>query len=235
MNTPHRWWAHLAGVLLYCLPTLAWPQSPVIQEIINSVNLDSLAYTVKVLSGEIGSTSGGQRDTILTRAPRMPGRGGSDQDPFLRQKYHAMALLEGHWSISPGNHTSSDRIGQFNLDYFYRQAQLAVATTAFLAGMSPPSTVSETRSVATTFSLEQNYPNPFNPSTTIRYTLPHRSFLTLTVFNTLGQAVGQLVRGELDAGHYEAKSDAGDLASEVYFYRLRAGEFVQTKKLVLLH
>ena len=84
------------------------------------------------------------------------------------------------------------------------------------------------------FELSQDYPNPFNPSTTIRYGLPARSHVTLTVFNTLGQQVATLVEGEMEAGYHGASFDASGLASGVYLYRLWAGEFVQTRKLVLL-
>ena len=82
--------------------------------------------------------------------------------------------------------------------------------------------------------LEQNYPNPFNPSTTIRYGLPSRSHVTLSVFNTLGQLVAVIQEGEQEAGFHEAVFDASGLASGVYLYRLRAGDFVQSRKLLLL-
>ena len=84
------------------------------------------------------------------------------------------------------------------------------------------------------FALHQNYPNPFNPSTTIRYGLPSRSHVTLNVFNTLGQQVETLVDGEMEGGYHKVKFDAGDLASGVYLYRLQAGDFVQSRKLLLL-
>jgi hypothetical protein len=90
------------------------------------------------------------------------------------------------------------------------------------------------KSLPTRFALEQNYPNPFNPSTTIRYGLPNRSQVTLTIFNTLGQQVAQLIKGEMDAGVHEVKFDGSGLSSGVYLYRLRAGDFVQTRKLLLL-
>jgi hypothetical protein len=82
--------------------------------------------------------------------------------------------------------------------------------------------------------LHQNYPNPFNPSTTIIYGLPRRSHVLLTVFNTLGQQVATLVQGEKEAGYHEVKFDATGLSSGVYFYRLRAGNYLATKKLLLL-
>jgi M6 family metalloprotease-like protein len=84
------------------------------------------------------------------------------------------------------------------------------------------------------FTLDHNYPNPFNPSTTIRYGLPGRSRVALTVFNTLGQQVATLVQGEQEAGFHEAVFDAAGLASGVYLYRLQAGDFIQTKRLVLV-
>jgi hypothetical protein len=83
-------------------------------------------------------------------------------------------------------------------------------------------------------SLSQNYPNPFNPSTTIQYSLPQRSSVTLTVFNTLGQAVAMLVQGEREAGCHEVQFDASGLPSGVYFYRMLARDFIETKRLLLL-
>jgi hypothetical protein len=84
------------------------------------------------------------------------------------------------------------------------------------------------------FHLDQNFPNPFNPSTTIRYGLPNRSQVELTVFNTLGEQVAQLVNGYREAGYHEVRFDGNGLSSGVYFYRLRAGDFVQMKRLLLL-
>jgi hypothetical protein len=86
----------------------------------------------------------------------------------------------------------------------------------------------------TNFVLEQNHPNPFNPSTTIRFGVPSRSHVTLTVFNTLGQEVAELVNGDIEGGYHEVHFNASALASGIYFYRLQAGRFVQTHSLCVL-
>ena len=93
---------------------------------------------------------------------------------------------------------------------------------------------SPTAPLPTEFVLEQNYPNPFNPSTTIRYALPHASFVTLTVYNTLGQQVAQLVNEQQQAGYHDVVFRGDGLASGVYFYRLQASSFVDVKKLLIL-
>ncbi len=84
------------------------------------------------------------------------------------------------------------------------------------------------------YSLSQNYPNPFNPSTTIRFALPKNGHVELKVYNTLGQEVATLVNEEKTAGTYSAQWNAGSVASGVYFYRLRSGEYTETRKLLLL-
>jgi uncharacterized protein (UPF0218 family) len=84
------------------------------------------------------------------------------------------------------------------------------------------------------FTLSQNYPNPFNPNTTIKYGIPERSFVELKVYDILGNQVVKLFAEEQDAGYYETSFHASKLSSGVYFYRLQAGDFVETKKMLLL-
>jgi Secretion system C-terminal sorting domain len=84
------------------------------------------------------------------------------------------------------------------------------------------------------FELDQNYPNPFNPSTTIRYSLPSATFVTITVCNTLGQVVATLVQADQEAGYHEVGFDGGRFASGVYFYHLQTANQSVTRKLVLL-
>jgi hypothetical protein len=89
-------------------------------------------------------------------------------------------------------------------------------------------------SLPQTFSLEQNYPNPFNPVTKISYALPSASMLELKVYNVLGQLITTLVNEEKPAGFYEVDFNAADLPSGVYIYSILAGDYVQTKKMILL-
>ncbi len=91
------------------------------------------------------------------------------------------------------------------------------------------------------FSLEQNYPNPFNPSTTIHYTIPdvtlsgvEGSLVQLKVYDVLGNEIATLVNEEKPAGNYEIDFNASKLSSGVYFYTLKVGSFVETKKMILL-
>ncbi len=89
------------------------------------------------------------------------------------------------------------------------------------------------------FRLEQNYPNPFNPVTRIKFEIPqdaksHTSDVTLKIFNSLGREVKTMVSEKLNAGKYEAEFNAADFPGGVYFYELRVGEFVETKRMVLI-
>lgn len=84
------------------------------------------------------------------------------------------------------------------------------------------------------YSLKQNYPNPFNPSTKISFSIPTSEFVTLKVFDVLGNEVAALVDEEKPAGSYEVEFNASQLSSGIYFYEWRAGVFVQTKKLILM-
>jgi hypothetical protein len=96
-----------------------------------------------------------------------------------------------------------------------------------------PTSVSESQPPSV-FLLAQNYPNPFNPSTTINYQLPLQRHVTLKVFDLLGREVATVVDGVEEPGVKSVQFDGRNLASGMYFYQLRAGEFVDTKRFLLL-
>ena len=88
--------------------------------------------------------------------------------------------------------------------------------------------------IPVTFVLHQNYPNPFNPSTQISFNLPKPEFVTLEIYNTLGQKIETLLNKAMKAGQHEVEFNAQNLSSGIYFYRIEAGEFQDVKKMVLL-
>ena len=94
--------------------------------------------------------------------------------------------------------------------------------------------LADNRMTPASFALDQNYPNPFNPSTTIGYALPAASYVRLTVLSPLGDEVTQLVNSYQEAGYHQVRFDAGNLATGIYFYRITASGFSQTKKLLLV-
>jgi hypothetical protein len=84
------------------------------------------------------------------------------------------------------------------------------------------------------FTLEQNYPNPFNPTTTIGYVLQEKRNIKLTIMNAIGEEVAILVNEEQDKGFHKAELDGKNLSSGIYFYKLQAGNYVETKKMTLM-
>jgi len=106
---------------------------------------------------------------------------------------------------------------------------------SFTIDTSPPVNVElENDHLPSNFTLSQNYPNPFNPVTKIKYSIPKTSFVNITVYDVLGREIKTLVNEEKTPGNYEVEFNASGLPSGVYFYRILAGSFSETKKLILL-
>jgi hypothetical protein len=136
-----------------------------------------------------------------------------------------------------GQVQTSLRLGSMAGQYRVRvgSPQMTGVFVVFEATAAGPTSVERlSEQVPTEFSLQQNYPNPFNPSTTISFSLPSKSFVLLQVFDAMGREAAVLLAEELSGGTYSLRWNAEGLPSGVYFYRLQAGPFSQTKKLMLL-
>jgi hypothetical protein len=83
------------------------------------------------------------------------------------------------------------------------------------------------------FALYQNYPNPFNPTTAIRYAIAEESFVTIKIYNIIGSEIATLVNEKLSAGSFEINFDASSLSSGAYIYKIQAGRFTETRKMIL--
>ncbi len=127
----------------------------------------------------------------------------------------------------------------------YRDGRLAkIANTEneeykFLADYKTGNEVSVTsigdkENIPLSFELKQNYPNPFNPSTIIKYQIPQNGFVTLKVYDILGNEVATLINKQQQAGVYQVNYNASKLSSGIYFYQLKTGSYVDTKKMILL-
>jgi hypothetical protein len=128
-----------------------------------------------------------------------------------------------------------DSVGNFSGHIIIHSNAPSSPDTIAVAGIGTTSTsVNIVPEIPTVYSLWQNYPNPFNPSTKFGFRIAEFGLVTLKVYNLLGQEVATLVNEEMKPGSYEVTWDASGMASGVYFYRLQAGSFVETKKLVLM-
>jgi glucuronoarabinoxylan endo-1,4-beta-xylanase len=108
------------------------------------------------------------------------------------------------------------------------------SVTTFVSSGNVIVSIENSPSHPTSFKLYQNYPNPFNPSTRINFEIPEKSFVSLKVYNILGEVVAELAGKQYVAGVHSLTFDASHLASGIYFYTLRAGDFTQTKKMFLI-
>lgn len=173
---------------------------------------------------------------------------GTDHGTSSPQFLFGNRVIGGFHGPNP-DFTRLDATGDFIYDIDFRQMYASILGSWFGATETELNTVLlrhfdplpiingatgvRDQQVVTRFTLQQNYPNPFNPSTTIAYDVPVETHVTLTVFNELGQQVKELYSGVRSPGRYSTVFHAGDLASGTYFYRISAGNYVATKKMIL--
>ena len=144
--------------------------------------------------------------------------------------WEKIGFVEGHGnSNSPKVYSFTDNNIESADKYYYRLKQLDTD------GKFEYSDVVEVEvALPQEYKLEQNYPNPFNPSTTISFSIPAASRVKLTLFDALGREVTQITNKDFSAGNHSINFNAAKLTSGIYFYRIEAGSFVQSKKMILL-
>ncbi len=196
-----------------------------------------MAYNYSGTFGNVGAFSGAGNDGISmyggTKQPlklycdvgtyEHPIAGGIDYLTRVRQ-FHDIVQNKGYENLYREWH-AGHTWGSW-------RSHLDNALEFFFPGMALG--IKETQQTPTTFVLLQNYPNPFNPSTTIKFELPKSAELTLSVYDMLGREVAVLLNEKREPGSYDVMFDGNRLSSGVYFYRLRAGDFLETKRFLLL-
>lgn len=172
----------------------------------------------------------------------------SDHAPFWDAGYKALMLTDGANFRNPNYHTANDNLSTINFQFFTNNVKATVAALASLAGVQH-STYTVTgylsligihqisSQIPGEFNLSQNYPNPFNPSTKIMFTVPASGknvFTELTVFDITGKKISTIVKKDLLPGTYEAEFNSEDHSTGIYFCKMRAGNFSQTIKMILI-
>jgi len=146
--------------------------------------------------------------------------------------------LQSTWFVPNGIGISSDGTELYINDKVYGTGtQLNPVIVRIISGIDTTpivGVITETSVLPIAYELSNSYPNPFNPITTIEYSLPISGTVTLIVYSLLGEEVTRLVDGRQPAGKYETTWNASNVASGIYFYRLQAGDFLQTRKMVML-
>ncbi|MBE0571220.1 MAG: M20/M25/M40 family metallo-hydrolase [Ignavibacteriaceae bacterium] len=160
----------------------------------------------------------------------------SDSYPFFEEGFAAVYFEED--DFSPYYHTTDDIISHYNMDYCGEVIKSAGATLIKYMFQNAPTGIDEDEITQPSYSgLFQNYPNPFNPNTKIEFRLASASgggFVNLTVHDILGNEVVTLVNEDKPSGEYVVEFDGSNLPSGIYFYRLQAGAFSETRKMILL-
>lgn len=190
---------------------------------------DSIIYVV----GTTPSYGNGGKDIVVLKYDS----GGTLKDSLIwGGVYDEVAkdvVMYGDYLYITGE-TQSFGNGQISGDHKSDGLLLKVNGRTMQAPDTLITNVESIHSLPKEYILHQNYPNPFNPSTTIRFSLPKREHVTLKVFDVLGREVATLVNEELNAGEHLVQFASHELASGIYFYKLTAGKFSQTRKGVLL-
>jgi len=179
-----------------------------------------------------GTVSNKEVKLLWTTSSEINNLGFEIQKSYKDKMWHTVGFMEGKGNSTEINDYSfKDDISDFNLtgEIFYRLKQIDFNGTFEYSNEISVEVYSPDR-----FVLDQNYPNPFNPGTMISYSIPHSSFVTLKVYDVLGNEVVILVNETKSAGKYDVNFNAANLSNGVYFYTIKTDDFTYTKKMLLL-
>lgn len=162
-------------------------------------------------------------------ATEINNQGFEVQRKFGSNDFVTVGSVNGHGTTtSPNQYTFTDKILNPG-KYVYRLKQID-----FDGSFAYSSEVNVDANFASKYSLEQNYPNPFNPSTKITFSVPQSNFVSIEVYNSIGQKIATLLNEQMDAGNYSINFDAANLTSGMYFYKMTSGNFSEIKKMILV-
>jgi hypothetical protein len=194
---------------------------------------DVLSYTLLYAPTDLALQRTGINEVTLTWTDHSTVRDGFviERKQSPQTSFAVLDTLKGS-----GNGYVDKKVVQAQI-YTYRvkaYTQLGASDYSNDASLVVAVDVKKEEEIPTEYSLHQNYPNPFNPSTEITFAIPKASHVTLTIVDAIGRIQAVLVDSEKSAGTYSTSWNASNFPSGIYFYRLQAGEYMETKKMILL-
>ena len=197
----------------------------------SDVYLDSLDSFGGEILGNVSTNSGSCLSATLLSAVNSSGKVVSSILSCYNGNYIIPFLENGTYKIK------ASKIGYASCEYS-EEVQIDLINNPVANGINITINLTDIEKdknkIPEFFELIQNYPNPFNPSTKISYSIPERSNVSLKVFDLLGSEVAELIDNSMETGNYNIEFDVSNLPSGVYFYQLKAGDFIDTKKMLLL-
>jgi hypothetical protein len=201
------------------------------------INVNRPPSAFSLISPEIG-------DTVETNTFLLVWHSSSDPDGgdsityrvLLDTLAHPSTIIDSSSSDTTYQITNlvAQRRYYWTIIAFDRDSAYTWASDTAYFFLNPPNSILENGTLPTVYSIEQNYPNPFNSLTTIKFDLPKQSYVDVEIYDILGRIVGSPLHQEMPAGHHQIIWNSGGSPSGVYFYRIQAGEFTQTRKMMLL-
>lgn len=164
-----------------------------------------------------------------------PGTNGSDHYFFWKENISAICFSEAYYGgdFNPYYHTAQDRIDKFNLPYFHNVSKLGLGVIATLATEGDLTSINDNKNELPTLNIS-NYPNPFNSSTNIDYELEEECYYEISLFNSIGQMIKVLDKGEKQRGKYSINLDGNNLSSGIYLLKITTSNDFKYHKMILL-